>query len=127
LRDAHSEILSLGAGALAVGTGAGFQAEKLMRDGLSFPALVDPEKHFYRALGIRRVRWDQWFRLTTWNRYARSIGRARQGHLTGDILQAPGIVVLDRERTIRYLHRGVGPGDYPPLYEVLGALSAASC
>ena len=115
----------MGAGALAVGTGADFQAWQLMRDGLPFPALVDPEKRLYHALGIRRVRWDQWFRPATWKRYARSIGRASQGRLAGDIFQAPGMVVLDRQRTIRYLHRGMGPGDYPPLSEVLGALSAA--
>lgn len=125
MREAHTEILSLGAGALAVGTGADFQAGQLMRDGLPFPALVDPEKHLYHALGIQRVRWDQWFRPATWKRYARSIGRASQGRLAGDVFQAPGMVVLDRQRTIRYLYQGMAPGDYPPLSEVLGALRSA--
>lgn len=30
-----------------------------------------------------------------------------------------GIVILDPECTIRYLHRGTTLGDYPPLVEVL--------
>ena len=122
LRDAHPEIESWGAGVLAVATGADFQAGQLMRQGLPFPALVDPDKNLYRALGIERIHWDQWFRPSTWKRYLGSVGRARQGRLTGDILQAPGVVILDPQRTIRYLHRGTTLGDYPPLADVLNAL-----
>jgi AhpC/TSA antioxidant enzyme len=122
LREAHPEIVSMGAGVLAVATGADFQARALMRDGLPFPALLDPDKNLYRALGIQRIRWRQWLRPSTWRRYLRSIRRARQGRLTGDILQAPGIVIIDRDRTVRYLHRGTTLGDYPPLVVVLDAL-----
>jgi hypothetical protein len=124
LRDAHAEIVSLGAGALAVATGADFQARQLMTEGLPFPALLDPDKNLYRALEIKHIRWDQWFRPSTWSLYFRSIRRARQGRPTGDILQAPGIVILDADGTIRYLHRGTTLGDYPPLSEVLDALRA---
>lgn len=122
LREAHDEIVSMGAGALAVATGADFQARQLMREGLPFPALLDPDKNLYRALGIPRIPWEQWFRPTTWKLYSRSVRRARQGRLTGDILQAPGITVVDGERTIRYLRRGTTLGDYPPLDEILDAL-----
>lgn len=124
LREAHPEIESLGAGVLAVATGADFQARQLMRDGLPFPALLDPDKHLYRALGIERIRWRRLFGVTSWKRYLGSIRRARQGRLTGDILQAPGVVILDPERKIRYLHRGTTLGDYPPLGEVLDVLRA---
>ncbi len=126
LRGAHPEIESLGAGALVVGTGADFQARQLMQDGLPFPALLDPDKNLYRALGIERIRWDQFVRLSTWKRYFASLRRARQGRPTGDILQAPGIAILDPQCTIRYLHRGTTLGDYPPLVEVLGALRTAT-
>lgn len=126
LREAHPEIQRLGAGALAVATGADFQARQLMHQGLPFPALLDPDKNLYRALGISRIPWDQWFRLSTWRRYLRSVRRARQGRLTGDILQAPGIVIVDSHSIIRYLHRGTTLGDYPPLSEVLDALREPS-
>jgi hypothetical protein len=122
LREAHPTIVAMGAAAVAVATGADFQARRLLGEGLPFPALVDPDKNLYRALGIERIRWDQWLRPSTWRRYLRSIRRARQGRLTGDILQAPGLVILDGQRTIRYLHRGTTLGDYPPLSEVLDAL-----
>ena len=122
MREAHGEIASLGAGVLAVATGAGYQARRLMADGLPFPALVDPDKNLYRALGIERIRFDQWFRPATWRRYLRSVGRARQGRLTGDILQAPGVAIIEPPGTLRYLHRGQTLGDYPSLPEILDAV-----
>jgi len=126
LREAHEEIASLGAGILAVATGAGYQARRLMADGLPFPALVDPDKNLYRALGIERISFDQWFRPSTWRRYLRSVGRARQGRLTGDVRQAPGVAIIDPPGTLRYLHRGQTVGDYPPLAEILDAVRAVA-
>jgi hypothetical protein len=126
LRGAHPEIESVGAGALVVGTGADFQARQLMNEGLPFPALLDPDKNLYRALGIERIRWHRLLGPTSWKRYLGSVRRARQGRLTGDILQAPGIVIIDPGRTIRYLHRGTTLGDYPPLPQVLDALRSAA-
>ena len=122
MREAHPQITALGADVLAVATGADYQARRLMADGLPFPALVDPDKHLYRALGIERIPWDQWIRPSTWRRYLRSIGRARQGRLTGDILQAPGVAIFEPLVTLRWLHRGRTLGDYPTLDEVLDVL-----
>ena len=122
MREAHPEIEALGARALAVATGADFQARQLMGDGLPFPALVDPDKELYRALGIERISWDQWIRPSTWRRYIAARGGECQGRLTGDVLQAPGVVILDASHTIRYLYRGRTLADYPPLGEILDAL-----
>lgn len=121
LREAHP-VIALDADVLAVATGADYQARRLMAEGLPFPALVDPDKQLYRALGIERIAWDQWFRLSTWRRYLRSVGRARQGRPTGDILQAPGVAILEPPGILRWLHRGYTLGDYPPLGEILDAL-----
>jgi hypothetical protein len=122
LRGAYPEIRSLGGDVLAVATGADYQARRLMAEGLPFPALVDPDKQLYRALGIERISGDQWFRLSTWRRYLRSMGHARQGWLTGDLRQAPGMAILEPPGTLRWLHRGRTLGDYPTLAEILDAL-----
>lgn len=124
LREAHPEITSIGADVLAVATGADYQARKLMAEGLPFPALVDPDKHLYQALGIERIRWDQWIRPATWRRYLKSVRHARQGRLTGDLLQAPGVAILEPPGVLRWLHRGQTLGDYPTLTEILDALRA---
>lgn len=125
MRERHAEIASWGAGVVAVATGAGFQARQLMEEGLPYPALVDPEKNLYRTLGIERIRWKRWVEIDTWRKYLRSVRRARQGLPTGDILQAPGVVILDPDRTVRYLYRGTTLGDYPPLAVILEELRAA--
>ena len=126
LREAYPEIEALGARALAVATGADFQARQLMRDGLPFPALCDPDKNLYRALGIERIRWHRWVRPATWWRWAVASKGVRQGRLTGDVLQASGVAILDAAGTLRYLHRGRTLADYPPLGDILDALRAVT-
>lgn len=127
LREAHPRIEALGARVVAVATGAPFQARDLVeREGMPFPCLLDPDKHLYRALGIQRIRGRQWVRPSTWRRYLRSVRRARPGALTGDVLQAPGAAVIEPGGTLRYLHRGVTLGDYPPLGDVLAVVEDAA-
>lgn len=124
MREAYPEIAAQGGDVLAVATGSGDQARRLMAGGLPFPALVDPDKRLYGTLGIERIAWDQWFRPSTWRRYARSIGHARQGRLSGDLLQAPGIAIFEPSGILRWLHRGRTLADYPALTEIRGALQA---
>jgi len=122
LRAAHDEITSLGAGVIAAATGAHFQAERLMAEGVPFPCLVDPAKALYSALDIRRIQWFRWFLPSTWWKYFRPVLRARQGRITGDVQQAPGVAIINTDGTILYLHRGRTLGDYPPLSQVLDRL-----
>jgi hypothetical protein len=124
LREAEPEIDSLGARVVGVATGADYQARSLMEGGVPFPLLLDPQRNLYRALGIEHIRWHRWLRPGTWVRYLGAARQARQGRLTGDLRQAPGVAIIDTERRVRYLHRGTTLGDYPPLPDVLAALRA---
>lgn len=126
MREAEPQITALGARVIGVGTGADFQARDLMENGISFPLLVDPERNFYRVLGLARIRWYKFFQPSTWTKYLRGARGARQGRLTGDIMQTPGIAIIDPDRRLRYLHRGTTLGDYPALDEVLDALRAVT-
>lgn len=122
LREAKPEIESLGAHVIGVATGADYQAQALMAEGVPFLLLVDPDRNLYRALGLQHIRWYRFLQPSTWRRYLRAARSARQGRLTGDLRQAPGIAIIDTKRRVRYLHQGTTLGDYPPLEEVLGAL-----
>lgn len=122
MREAAPQINALGAKVVAVATGAPHQARRLMSMGIPFPCLVDPDKNLYRELGIARIAPTQWFRPSTWGRYLRGLSRARPGRFTGDVLQAPGVAIIDPEGLIRYLHRGTTLGDYPPVGEVVAEL-----
>jgi hypothetical protein len=126
LREAEPRITALGGRVIGVATGADYQARALMADGIAFPLLVDPDRNLYRALGIDHIAWRRWLQPSTWRRYFRGARGARQGKLTGDLRQAPGVAIIDRQRRLRYLHRGTTLGDYPPLDEVLAALEAVT-
>lgn len=126
LREAEPEITALGGRVIGVATGADFQARQLMASGIPFPLLVDPDRNVYRALGLDHIRWYHFLQPSTWRRYLAGAKGARQGRLTGDLRQAPGVAVIASDRRLRYLHRGTTLGDYPPLDEVLAALRSVA-
>lgn len=126
LCEAEPRISALGGRVIGVATGADYQARELMDGGIRFPLLVDPDRNLYRTLGLDHIRWNRWLQPSTWRRYLRGARGGRQGRLTGDLRQAPGVAVIDQERRLRYLHRGTTLGDYPPVNDVLAALEATS-
>ena len=114
---------------VVVGVAATFQARNLRdRHGITFPLLLDPEQRLYRALELRRLRWIDLLRPRTWSRYlpvfvrryvTRRLDGPAQGRIVGDLLQLPGLALLDADGALLWVHRGAVLGDYPPLDEVL--------
>ncbi len=122
----YERVRSLGATALAVGTAAGYQAQHLMDEGLGFPAVVDPNSHLYRAVDLPRMRWWEMLRPQGARNYWRSFRRGnRQGRITGDAFQLPGVLVVDSSGVLRWLYRGKAIGDYPTMDETISAVAAA--
>ena len=92
MREARGEIESHGVSIVVIGTGADWQAARLMHDGMPFECLVDPDANFYQALEIGRVGIGEWFRPTTMRRYVDAYARgARQGLITGDCVGSRGL------------------------------------
>jgi hypothetical protein len=124
LREAHPALWSLGASALAVATGARFQAKALMEGGVPFPCLVDPGAGLHRALGLGRLDARSLLKPSSYEAHWRALRRGvRQGWLTGDLMQSSGVAVVDSEGRLAYLHRSRRLGDYPPLGDVMAAVS----
>lgn len=121
LSGARDELDGLGVGVLGVGGAADYQAQHLMDHGVGFPLLLDPDHALYEALDVHRIHWWKLLSVFTWVKYFRAARRARQGRITGHVLQAPGIVILDQDLTVRFLYRGQTLGDYPPLADVIAA------
>lgn len=113
-----------GVGVVGVGGAADYQARHLMDHGIGFPLLLDPDHRLYAALDVRRIHWWMLLWPRTWWYYVRAARRARQGRITGHPLQAPGFVILDTDRTVRFLYRGRTLGDYPPVTEIVTAARA---
>ncbi|MDV8009184.1 redoxin domain-containing protein [Rhodococcus sp. IEGM 1318] len=104
---------------VAVGGAADYQARNLMDNGIDYWLLLDPSHALYEALDVRRIHWWMLLYPRTWWRYLSTIHRARQGRITGHPLQAPGLAIIDTDRTIRFLYRGRTLGDYPSPAAVL--------
>ncbi|MGH9185182.1 MAG: redoxin domain-containing protein [Acidimicrobiales bacterium] len=109
----------VGVGVVGVGGAAGYQARHLMSNGVGFPLLLDPDHQLYEALDVRRIHWWMLLSPVTWWKYVRSVRRARQGRITAHPLQAPGFVILDTDRTVRFLYRGRTLGDYPSVRAIV--------
>ena len=125
MREAHPTLEATGARVIVVGTGAAWQAERLMADGMPFECLVDPDANLYRALGIGRVGLGEFLRLSTIRRYVSAFRRGgRQGHVTGDWRRLSGVAVIDTERRLRWQYHAAGVGDYPSIEEIVSALSS---
>lgn len=110
-----------GVGVAGVGVAADYQARHLMEHGIGFPLLLDPEHRLYEALDVRRIHWWKMLSPRTWWKYLSAVRHARQGRITAHPLQAPGFVILDTDRTVRFLYRGATLGDYPPISEIVTA------
>ena len=124
MREAQAAIEALGVRVIAVGTGSLEQARGLMEAGTPFPCLVDAERRLYRVLGLGRVGPTTFLDPTTYVNYWRAWRRGlRQGRVTGDPRQLSGVAILDAGGRLRWRHVSRTIGDYPPLADVLAALS----
>ncbi len=119
MREVTAELETLDTTVIVVATGAAWQAEQLMADGYPYECLVDPHANLYRALGIGRVGFGEWFRPSTIRRYLAAFRRgSRQGRITGDWRRLSGVALISPDRTVQWTHIADGVGDYPSIPEV---------
>lgn len=90
------------------------------RLGLRSDIWVDKERTTFRHLGFKRGL----FRTLLHPRAFRSAARAlrkglRQGRTRGDPWQQGGVLVVDREGSLRYAYAAEVAGDHPPTGEVV--------
>lgn len=125
VREVYPQITDMGARAIAVATGAVFQARRLMDEGMPFACLVDPEARLYEALGIGRLGWRHLLDPKTYSAYLGPIRHARrQGRITGDPRRLSGVALFDSGGALRWRHISSTIGDYPPVTEVLTRVRA---
>ena len=124
MREANDQIVTLSARVITVGTGAEFQARRLMDDGMPFLCLVDPDARLHQALGIGRLGLGAVLNPRTYANYWRAWRRgARQGMITGDPRRLSGVAILDSDARLAWRHRSATIGDYPPIATVLAELA----
>ena len=127
VRERYDEIEALGAGVVAVATGAVFQAKALMDEGIPFPCLVDEKARLYEALDIGRLGVRQLVDPRTYGKYVAAWRRrgARQGQMTGDPRRLSGLAVFDADARLWWSYVSQVIGEYPPLDDVMDQLRRA--
>lgn len=116
----------LGAGGMAIGGSADYQAQWL-RDarGVSLPLLLDPTHAVREVVGAEKPIGLGLLAPKGAAAYARSLRKGyRPQKITRDTIRTPGVVVVDRAGDVRWSYLGTRIGDYPSLDEVRAALVA---
>jgi hypothetical protein len=94
---------------------------------LPFPAVADPDRVAYRAFGLERTRWRDFFRPAVVWGYLRLILRGRLPRLPfrdEDVLQLGGDFLIDRAGRVAFAHRSRTATDRPAAGRLLAAAGA---
>jgi peroxiredoxin len=130
VKEVYAEVRRLGGEVLAVSFAApAVVARYLQRHPLPFPAVADPERAAYRALGMGRTSWKSILRSAVVFRYLALMVRGWLPGKSGageDLLQLGGDFVIDAGRRLVYAHPSVEPTDRPSVQELLRAVQAVT-
>ncbi len=129
MQEHKAEIEARGAQVVAIGQGTGEDAAEVCGElGVDFPCLGDPERRGYRALGLGRASW--WGITAGPMLESPALGLRRLAHANlrrsasphSDVRQLPGVAIVDRQGTLRFLHRAEKTDDLPSPARVLAEL-----
>ena len=91
-----------------------------------FPVVCDPERAAYRAFGLGRIGWLNFFRPAVVWRYlglVRRGGKVRMPYPGEDVLQLGGDFLLDRAGQVIFTYRSRTATDRPGIDALLAAAS----
>jgi len=127
LRDAAEVIQAAGGRIAAVGCGKPEQAAVLREKlALPYPVYADPERHSFRAVGMRRsplLFLDPRQVTHLWRAWRAG---ARNSAMQGDPWQLGGMLVVAPGNRVLFEHRSRHPGDHASLDALLGAVRAGA-
>jgi len=121
LHSARKQFDENGFQVVLVGLGTAEQAEKFRAEfSLSFPVICDPHKELYRQYGLGRGGVSSVASPSVLLRGLRSMSRGyTPGIPRGDVMQMPGVFLIDTEGIIRYSYFSKDASDHPPVDALL--------
>lgn len=112
---------------IAIGQGTGAEARSFCdKWGVEYPCLGDPRRRAYEALDLGRGNWWTIGLRSLMTRPIETLRLTAQADMEGarlessDVFQLGGVAIVDRNGTLRALHRAQSPEDMPSVEEVLG-------
>ena len=94
---------------------------------IPFVCLSDPQQTAYQAYGIPRGTLWQISQPAVWKEGLKGVLQCGVGAVQGDPFQLPGVVLIDTQGIIRFLHRSQHSADWPqtadwlPLWQAISA------
>ena len=121
MHEARKQFEEIGFHVILVGLGTAEQAEKFRAElSLSFPVICDPQKKLYSLYGLGRGTVRTMASATVLIKGLRAM---YQGHTPGiprgDVMQMPGVFLIDTDGTIRYAYYSKDVSDHPPVDTLL--------
>jgi alkyl hydroperoxide reductase subunit AhpC len=124
LRQERAALDQAGIQVILVSMGTPVEAESFRQQyGVPFPIISDPEKHLYRAYGLKRAGLMQLFSPGL---VRKGLQAAGEGHLPGipqgDPMQMPGTFIIDQEGRLLLRHFARDAADYLPVASIIKAI-----
>ena len=106
---------------ILVGLGTPDRAEAFKKQfSLSFPIICDPDKKLYKTFGIGRVSFLSMASPAFLLKGFKTLSRGQPlGIPKDDVLQMPGVFLIDTSGNIRYAHYSKDPSDNPSIGTLL--------
>lgn len=120
-------LTAVGARPIAIGGSADYQARWLRDSGIAIPLLLDPPGRFRVWAGLGDLGRRQLLAPRGIRAYLSAVAAGvRPRRPTADVMRSPGIVILDADLALRWVHEGTALGDYPPLEQVVEEAAAVT-
>ncbi|RZB36900.1 MAG: hypothetical protein SRB2_01700 [Desulfobacteraceae bacterium Eth-SRB2] len=121
LHRSKAQFEKIGFQVVFVGLGTPDRAEGFKKQfSLSFPIICDPEKKLYQTYGLGR---GSVARMASPAFLLKGLKALSRGHIPGvprdDIMQMPGVFLIDTSGNIRYAHYSKDPSDNPSIETLL--------
>jgi peroxiredoxin len=121
LHSAREQFIEKGWQVVLVGLGTPEQAEKFRAEfTLSFPIICDPQKDLYGQFGLGRGGVSSLASPAVLLRGMRAMSRGyAPGIPRGDVMQMPGVFLINTEGNINYSYYSKDASDHPPVETLL--------
>lgn len=121
LHRSKAQFEDMGIQVVLVGLGTPYRAEAFRKQFfLSFPIICDPEKKLYQTYGLGR---SSVTRLASPAFLLKGLKALSRGYTPsvprGDVMQLPGVFLIDTAGKIRYAHYSKDPSDNPTIETLL--------
>lgn len=126
MRREKDAFARLGAAVVLVGLGSVEQTAAFKeRFDVPFPMIADPGKQLFEAFRLKQASAGS---LLSAKLVFRGVTAMAKGHgigvPKGDVLQLPGVFIIDTDGRILFSHHASGPADHPRPEKLLAALRA---